>query len=121
LGAPQWARLKTQFNSVPLRLGAWYRVMALTPLEVTVTAQGKTVQVPRPYVEIRDSPPDEWTVLRNPAVSERTPKPFHRGYLVCPGCRNRVVLPPQRVATQLCPRCSDTFAIAWDERYMDKS
>ncbi len=106
---------------MPLRRGAWYRVMSISQLEVGVTAQGQTVIVPRPYLELRNTPPQEWTVLLNPTVAARTPEPFRRGYLVCPGCRNRVVLPPKRVATQMCPRCSDTFAIAWDERYFEKT
>ena len=118
--APSWARLKTAAD-MPLRRGAWYRVVApVTRLEVVVSVQGKRVCVPRQYVEIRATPPREWTVLRTPAVAPgRTPEIFRRGYIVCPGCRDRVVLPATQVAKQLCPRCSQTFAIAWGETYLE--
>lgn len=118
----QWARLKTAVE-VPLRRGAWYRVVApVTRLEVVVSVQGKRVSVPRPYVEIRATPPREWTLVSNPTVEpERTPESFRRGYIVCPACRNRVALPATRPAKQLCPRCRQTFAIAWDEKYLEKA
>ncbi len=116
----RWARLKT-LVSVPLRRGAWYRVALVTRLETVLSVQGKPVTVPRPYVEIRVTPPREWTVLRNPTVSARTPEVFRRGYIVCPGCRTRVVLPATQVAVQLCPRCSQTFPIAWDEHYLESA
>ncbi len=110
----QWARLKTHAG-VPLRRGAWYRVVPpLTRLEVVVSVQGKPVTVPRPFVEIRATAPREWSVLRDPQVAPaRTPPAFRRGYLVCPACRNRVPLPATQVAKQLCPGCHETFLIAW--------
>jgi hypothetical protein len=122
MGTMQWARLKANVD-VPLRRGAWYRVVApVTRLEVVVSVQGKRVSVPRPFVEIRALPPRAWTVLRNPTVAPgRTPEIFRRGYIVCPGCRNRVVLPAIPVAKQLCPRCNQTFPIAWDEHYLEEA
>ena len=103
---------------LPLRLGAWYRVVApVTALEVVVSIQGTRVAVPRPYVELRATPPGEWSVVRNPKVRpERTPEGLRQGYIVCPGCRRRVQLPAARLAEQLCPHCNETFPIAWDER-----
>jgi hypothetical protein len=119
VGTIEWARLKASAD-VPLRRGGWYRVVSHTRLEAVVSVQGKPVSVPRPYVEIRATPPREWTVLRNPRVApDRTPEHFRQGYLVCPGCRERVVLPPAQVADQLCPRCNQTFAIAWNEHYLE--
>jgi hypothetical protein len=105
---------------VPLRRGAWYRVASVTRLEVVLTVKGTTVTVPRPFVGICVTPPRDWTVLRNPTVSARAPQVFRRGYLVCPGCLTRVPLPPAQVAEQLCPRCSQTSPIAWEERYLEK-
>ena len=116
----QWARLKNGVD-VPLRRGAWFSVASISSLEVAITAYGKTVTVPRPFMEIRNSQPREWTVLINPTVAFRTPKRFRAGYLVCPGCRHRAVLPPNRVTKQFCPRCSNTFVIAWDEHHLEKS
>jgi hypothetical protein len=116
-----WGRLTVQVD-VPLRRGGWYRVVSHTALEAVVgVAGGQAVPVPRPYLEIRVTAPTEWTVLRNPTVAARTPDVFRRGYLVCPGCRNRVPLPPAQVSKQLCPSCSQTFSIAWRERYLEKS
>jgi len=111
----QWARVNTAVD-VPLRRGAWYRVVApVTRLEVVVSVQGKRVSVPRAAVEISATPPHEWTVVRDPAIApDRTLDIFRLGYIVCPACRNRVVLPATRLAKQLCPRCSETFPIAWD-------
>src|SRR6184192_4117371 len=89
-GETHWARLKTAVD-LPLRLGAWYRVVApVTALEVVVSIQGTRVSVPRPYVELRATPPAEWTVVRNAKVKpERTPQGLRQAYIVCPGCRRR--------------------------------
>src|SRR5256885_5900835 len=83
-GETHWARLKTAVD-LPLRLGAWYRVVApVTALEVVVSIQGTRVSVPRPYVELRATPPAEWTVVRNAKVRpDRTPQMLREGYLVC--------------------------------------
>ncbi len=114
-----WARLKNSAE-VPLRRGVWYRVLSHTPLEAVLQVHGlDPVSVPRPYLDIRDVRPTEWTVLRNPKVAARAPVVFQRGYIVCPGCSERVPLPPQQVEEQLCPRCSHVFAIAWHERYFE--
>jgi hypothetical protein len=120
LATIQWARLTTAAD-VPLRRGGWYRVVSVTRLEAVVSVAGQPVSVPRPRVEIRTTPPHQWTVLRNPTVAPRTPDVFRLGYLVCPGCRNRVPLPAAQVAKQLCPGCSQTFPIAWDEHYLEGS
>jgi hypothetical protein len=115
-GSIQWARVNAAVDG-PLRRGAWYRVVApVTRLEVVVSVQGKRVSVPRATVEIRATPPSQWTIVRDPSIApERTPEVFRVGYLVCPACRNRVVLPATRLAEQLCPRCSETFPIGWDD------
>src|SRR2546421_13108151 len=100
-GETHWARLKTAVD-LPLRLGAWYRVVApVTALEVVVSIQGTRGSVPRPYVELRATPPAEWTVVRNAKVKpERTPEGLRQGDIVCPGCRRRVALPPTPPSTQ---------------------
>ncbi len=113
----QWARLKTTADA-PLRRGAWYQVAAITGVEVTVTVEGKPVALPRSFVQLRASPPREWTVLRPEIVPARTQEMLRNGYMVCPSCRARVVLPPAQVREQLCPRCGGTFLIAWNEKYL---
>jgi hypothetical protein len=120
VGTMRWARLKAAID-VPLRRGAWYRVLPpVTGLDVAVSVEGRRVTVPRPCVEIRNTPPQRWTVLLDPTVAlDRTPMYYRRGYLVCPSCQERVVLPPAQVPTQLCPRCGLFFEIAWDEHYLE--
>jgi predicted RNA-binding Zn-ribbon protein involved in translation (DUF1610 family) len=89
----------------------------VTALEVVVSIQGTRVSVPRPYVELRATPPAEWSVVRNPKVKpERTPQGLRQRYIVCPSCRRRVEMPASRLAEQLCPHCNETFPIAWDDR-----
>ena len=91
-----------------------------TTLEAVVAVEGATpLSVPRPYLDIRTARPAEWTVLRNPAVAARTPFAFRRGYLICPGCSERVPLPQSHLQEQLCPRCSHIFPIAWSEHYLE--
>ena len=118
MGRVRWARLKTALQA-PLRRGAWYQVAPESGLEVVLNVEGKPATVPRRFVEIRATPPREWTVLLNPVVAPCTPAIFQHGYLVCPGCRRRVVLASSLVTSQLCPHCHQTFAIAWDEYYLE--
>ncbi len=114
----RWARLKTTLH-LPLRRGAWYRVATVTRLEAVLSVEGLPVTVPSAFLEIRVTPPRQWTVLRNPTVSPRTPEVARHGYVVCPECRDRVAMPSTQVAKQLCPRCGQTFPIAWDEHYLE--
>ena len=103
----QWARLQTPARC-GLRWGAWYPVMGLTPREAQLWVRGRALVVARSLLELRSTPPREWTVARTPAASAP--------YLVCPSCRHRAHLPDGRVATLRCPRCNELFTIAWDDR-----
>src|SRR5260370_42506158 len=81
----QWARVNGAVD-VPLRRGAWYRVVApVTRLEVAVSVQGKRVSVPRAAVEISSAPPHEWTVVEGPTVAaDRPPEVFPLCCIRCP-------------------------------------
>ena len=68
--------------------------------------RGRPVTVPRAMVELRDTPPYEWTVVR--------PAPPRDPYIVCPGCRHRMDLPERSVTTTRCSRCNSAFAIGWE-------
>jgi hypothetical protein len=114
----QWARLQATVGS-PLRRGAWYRVVSLTRLEAVVDVDGARVAVPRPFVEIRAVPPREWTIVREGVG--RGPENIQSGYIVCPSCRHRVVLPFTQVPKLKCPRCAQLFAIGWSEAYLPKT
>ncbi len=99
----------------PLRRGAWYRVVTVTPLEAVVDVQGESVSVALPFVEIRTVPPREWTVVRQVQGSPRAPDTLLSGCVVCPSCRHRAVLPFARVSKLRCPGCNQLFPIAWEE------
>jgi len=103
----QWARLQTPARC-GLRWGAWYPVTGLTAREVQLWVRGRSLAVSRSLLELRSTPPREWTVARNKDASDP--------YLVCPSCRHRARLPDGRVATLRCPRCNELFTIAWDDR-----
>ena len=100
----QWARVLAP-GSTGLRAGAWYSVVARTPREVQVVLRGRNVSVPRSAVELRDTPPHEWTVVR--------PPPPRDHYMVCPGCRHRLTLPERSVTTARCSRCNQAYAVGW--------
>jgi hypothetical protein len=82
--------------------------MGLTPREAQLWVRGRALAVARSLLELRSTPPREWTVAR--------PKDASDPYLVCPSCRHRAHLPDGRVATLRCPRCNELFTIAWDDR-----
>jgi hypothetical protein len=119
LAEMQWLRLKTAMDC-PLRRGAWYRVDSVTPLEAVVTVEGKPVTLPLASVEIRTAPPREWTIVRPADGAPRAPEVLRSGYVVCPSCRARAVLPFARVLKVRCPGCRELFEIAWDEKYFEK-
>ncbi len=102
----QWARLRADY-ACPLRRGAWYRVIDVTPLEVVVDVQNKPVIVARPYVELARVPPPRWTVVER--AGTKAPDSSAR-YAVCPSCRERMPLsgtPP----TLRCRRCQGAFEV----------
>ena len=118
MGAIQWARIQAAVDC-PLRQGAWYRVTSLTKLEAVVDVEGARVAVPRPFVEIRAAPPQEWTIVR--VSAGRGPAHLQSGYVVCPNCRSRAVLPFAWVTKLQCQHCKQVFAIAWTEAYLPKT
>jgi len=101
----QWARLREPARC-GLRWGAWYPVMGLTAREAQLRVRGHSLVVARSLLELRDTPPHEWTVAR--------PKGESEPYLVCPSCRHRAHLLDVRVQSLRCSRCNELFTIAWD-------
>jgi hypothetical protein len=118
LGEKQWLRLKTAVDC-PLRRGAWYPVDSLTPLEAIVTVDDKPVTLPLTAVEIRTTPPRAGSIVRPSDGAPRAPVSLRSGYVVCPNCRTRTVLPFARVLKVRCAGCKELFEIAWDEQYFD--
>lgn len=113
MGKPRWARLRSAAAG-KLRLGAWYPVESVTATEVRVQVHGRLERVARALVELREEPPQEWTVVRGPFNAVRVPVSAREGYVVCPNCRQREPIPESRQATKRCSRCNGAFAIAWD-------
>jgi len=103
----QWARLHTPARC-GLRWGAWYPVMGLTPRDARLWVRGRAMTVARSLLELRSTPPREWTV----AQTARSPD----AYLVCPSCRHRAQVADGSVTQLRCPRCNELFTIAWDDR-----
>jgi hypothetical protein len=90
-----------------LRWGAWYPVVALTPRHAQVWVHGRALTVERGLIELRATPPREWTVIA--PAGARDP------HLVCPGCRFRMPAPDRPVASARCPRCNELFTVAWGQ------
>src|SRR5205809_4518940 len=101
----QWARLHTPARC-GLRWGAWYPVMALTPREAQLWVRGRAMVVARSLLELRSTPPREWTVARTAgAAGAAAPS------LASPSCRHRALLPVGRVATMRCPRLHELMSL----------
>src|SRR5256885_12780741 len=83
-----WARLKADYGC-PLRRGAWYRVVSVSPLEAVVDVEQRAVLPPREYLEIVPTRPTRWTVVREVERSPRLPSEMRERYAVCPSCRER--------------------------------
>ena len=114
LTAFQWARLKADVKS-PLRRGAWYRILKLTPADAILDVRGKPVGVRRGDLQLSPTPALRWSVVTSPKDSPRFPKSWGPRYAVCPNCRERARLEGQPAGMR-CHRCNGFFEIAWNER-----
>src|SRR5437667_6642033 len=83
----QWARLQTPARC-GLRWGAWYPVMGLTAREAKLWVRGRSLAVTRSLLELRSTPPREWTVARTKDASDP--------YLVC-----RLLLEKKKTPTHI--------------------
>jgi hypothetical protein len=119
LAEKQWLRLKTAVDC-PLRRGGWYPIDSLSRQDAVVTVDGKPVTLSLASVEIRATEPRAWSIVR-PEGWSRGPESLQSGYIVCPSCRNRAVLPFARVLKVRCPGCNELYEIAWDEKYFETS
>lgn len=118
VGSPElhWARLKVD-GDYSLRRGAWYRVSQFAKQNVVLEVPGTFVTVPRTAIELVGVPPRRWTVVARPVGFTLLPESWGPHYGVCPGCHHRA--PLLTVPEMLrCPRCSEAFPVAWDERYL---
>jgi len=108
-----WARVRARADC-PLRRGAWYRVVDLTPVEALVDVNHRLLHIPRAFVQVLPLRPPMWSVVPGPRDSDGQPTGPDRPYGVCPACCARAAL--QRSATAArCPRCGTASAIAWSD------
>jgi hypothetical protein len=101
---------------VPLKLrrGAWYRVLELNDLQAVIEVNRRPVGVLRAWLEIRERPPQRWSVVEGSKDNRKAPPQLRGTYGVCPGCRARAPL-PKRARTHECTRCRQEFEINWAE------
>ena len=111
--AGMWARLQADLN-IRLRRGAWYRIKQLGPLQAVVEVRGQSLQVPSAFLQVRETPPRQWTVVPRPSDAVRLPSSWGDRYAVCPSCRERQPI-AGRPRRMMCTRCSGEFAVAWTE------
>ena len=115
----RWARLQTDAD-VPLRRGAWYRVLSLTSESALLGISRGFVRVSPALLEFRAQIPPFWSVVRQPEPVPQLPAAHRAGYAVCPGCSHRVPLPQIPMQQLRCPKCHESAEIAWDDAYLER-
>lgn len=109
----QWAQLRTE-ASVPLRRGAWYRVLRLTASDAVLDVHERPIKVPRPALRIAPRPPGVWEVVARPPNARSLPPSWGARYGVCRRCRRRSPLPKGPVAMR-CAGCGGVSDVGWGE------
>ena len=108
-----WARVRAGMDC-PLRRGAWYRVVELTPGETVLEVNRRLLRVPRSFLQILPLRPPMWSLVRRrpdgAAPAAEDPK-----YGVCPSCCERRPVVDDSSSTMRCQRCGAVFAIAWSD------
>ena len=97
-----------------LRKGAWYRVHHLDDLKAVIEVNHRKVEVLRAWLEIRDRPPQRWSVVEGSKENQKAPPPLRGTYGVCPNCRARTAL-PKKAREHQCKKCGNEYEIDWAE------
>jgi hypothetical protein len=113
MSEPRWAQARPD-TSTPLRRGAWYRVMRLTPQQAVLDVNSRPVGISRSQLQLRPVHPGVWSVVPRPRNSGALPLSWGPRYVVCPSCRGRARL-AGRTASMRCPKCGGVFEIGWGE------
>jgi hypothetical protein len=111
----RWARLRDQ-ASVPLRRGAWYRVMRRTDSEAVLDVRHRSVVVPLGVLQFTDRPPSHWAVVPTQPAALGTPWTWGQRYAVCPRCCARAPLGRDPVPMR-CLACDGEFDVAWGDSF----
>src|SRR5438128_825554 len=104
-----WARVRAGMDC-PLRRGAWYRVVELTPGETVLEVNSRLLRVPRAFLQILPLRPPMWSLVRR-RPDDAAPAAEDGKYAVCPSCceRSPVV---DSASTLRCRRCGAVTASA---------
>lgn len=111
----QWARLRSD-ASVPLRRGAWYRVVRVTATDAVLDVNQRSINVPRAVLHMGLRPPTVWAVVARPGNARQLPQSWGPRYAVCPKCHARAPL-PKGPLNMRCTRCSGVFDVGWGDSY----
>jgi hypothetical protein len=103
-------------DDVPLKLrrGAWYRVLELTDLQAVIEVNRRRFGVLRAWLELRQHPPQRWSVVEGSKDNRKAPPHLRGTYGVCPNCRARAPL-PKKAKTHQCAKCRGDFEVNWAE------
>jgi len=108
-----WARVRVGMDC-PLRRGAWYRVVELTPEETVLEVNRRLLRVPRTFLQILPLRPPLWSLVRR-RPDDAAPAAEEDGkYAVCPNCCERSPLIDSG-PTLRCRRCGAVSAIGWSD------
>jgi hypothetical protein len=110
-----WARA-TNSSADILRRGAWYPILEKTDdgKVVVIEVDKRPVRVSRIDVQVRQDPPDSWSLVHRagvmrPTFGGATPPPT---YAVCPHCRERQEFEGKPVG-MTCQRCRKEAMMDW--------
>src|SRR2546428_5197036 len=81
--APQWARVRGDVNC-NVRRGAWYEVVRVSPEDVVLDVNQRTVSIARTSVQIVPIRPQRWSVVARPQDAVNLPLSWGSRYAVWP-------------------------------------
>jgi hypothetical protein len=111
----QWARVRAH-TTCPLRRGAWYPVLELTPLDAVLEVNEQRLSVPRAFLQILPVRPPLWSVVTRREGPATGPGDAASRYAVCPRCSARAPL-EESSRSMPCAGCGAVFKIAWSDSY----
>jgi ribosomal protein L37AE/L43A len=108
-----WARVRSRAEC-PLRRGAWYRVVDVTPVEAILEVNNHLLHIPRAWVQILPLRPPLWSVVEGSRDATGQEAGTQATYGVCPNCAARAAL-HRTAATWRCQRCGTVSTIGWSD------
>ncbi|HXV86151.1 MAG TPA: hypothetical protein VD793_05615 [Gemmatimonadales bacterium] len=117
MSAKKWARVK-RTGTHGLRRGAWYPVVSDPNSGLLIlSVRQNNVPVLRAHVEVSDSAPQSWSVVRweetQRGVRRASEQNLGLTYAVCPGCAERARL-DMDAPSLTCAVCGGAFPVDWE-------